>query len=110
MRGARNAAPKMSAVSTAANTTSFDRRELCTRSLSRKAAKRPRRAPWIETGAASCGPCGTGAGGMRSATCAWSFMRSPGPAEDADARIDPHVHEIDDEVDEDEEERNKHEI
>src|SRR5215510_14174653 len=104
MKGARNAAPTIATVSRAASTTSLERRKLCNRSLSRKAASRLRPA-----GRPPC-PCGAG-GAFRSwGRGASSFIASHAPTVDANTRVDPHVDQIDDEIYEHEQEGHQHEI
>src|SRR5687768_3566249 len=98
MRGARNAAPTIATVSRAASTTSLERRKLCSRSLSKNAATRPR-------AAGRALPVRAGGSDFRSwVRGASSFIASHAPTVDADARVDAHIDQIDDEIDEHEQE------
>src|SRR5262245_31105026 len=103
MTGARTAAPTITIETTAASTTSLERRKLCSRSLSRNAARRLRRAlAMVPVREAAL------EGAVLSAASLIDLSR--GPAQDADAWIDPHIHEVNDKVDEHEQERHQHEI
>src|SRR5262245_27677993 len=95
------AAPTISAETNAASTTSLERRKLCNRSLSRNAARRLRRALAMVP-----------ARGRALAVLSAASLIDPsrGAAQDADAGIDPHIDEVNHEVDEHEQERHQHEI
>src|SRR6516165_12836640 len=103
MSGASAAAPTIRSETNAARTTSLERRKLCRRSLSRNAARRLRRVPAMVPA--------RGAALEGAVLLAASLIDlSRGPAQDADARIDPHIDEVNDKVDEHEQERHQQEI